>query len=75
MTYDIPFTKKQMAKLEQTSAEYAKKVDDCNRTAVDFRDQYFKECAVLGIQVSGKHVFKVGMVILPFVKCQLPLAL
>ncbi|OQV16801.1 putative CDK5RAP3-like protein [Hypsibius exemplaris] len=47
ITYDVPFLKKQMQKLDQTAAELSKKRTDSLKSATDFRDQYQKECASL----------------------------
>ncbi|XP_055357618.1 CDK5 regulatory subunit-associated protein 3-like [Paramacrobiotus metropolitanus] len=66
ITYDIPFIKKQMHKLDQSVTEYGKKSEDAARNAAEFHDQYRKECEVLGIE--GRNVMEellLGAKVLP----------
>ncbi|GAU95508.1 hypothetical protein RvY_07112 [Ramazzottius varieornatus] len=54
ITYDVPFIKKEMTKLDQSSAEYSRKTTECLKSGGDFREQYRQECGTLGIQ--GENV-------------------
>ena len=51
ISYEIPFIKKEMSKLDQSNAEYSRRTAECLKSGGDFREQYRQECVTLGIQV------------------------